>query len=208
MILNTIRIILEEFIIWNGLTLCRIGIEIVIHMNTIYIIAAHDIFYNFTDIVAIFRYSRVQDKLIVICKTTHRLANGNMILCQFLRTFCFGTIWINPCMEFHMTLMTLIDHPLQWIPVRTWCYTLLPSKESAPRFDLTLIESITLRTYLEDNHIYTIFLQLIELICQCLLHFLGSHTLELSVYALNPRTTHFPFHLSTCCHSEQQRHYK
>ena len=62
------------------------------------------------------------------------------------------------------------------------------------------------RTNLENNDIHTIFLQLVELVGQRLLHPLFAHTLELSVDALYPRTTHLPF-LGFCHYGHHTGHH-
>ena len=80
-------------------------------------------------------------------------------------------------------------------PVRLRRPTLLTGQETAPWFELALVESVALRTHLEDNHIHTVLHQLIELIGQRLLHLLGAHALKLSVDTLNPRTAHLTLRL-------------
>ena len=190
-ILDTIVIQTELLCIGNRLTLHRIGIKIVVHVNTVDIITGDDILCHFADIIAVLSHTRIQDKHIIVSKTTHGFPNGNMIRGQLLGGLRLSTIGIDPGMQFHATLVTLVDHPLQRIPVRLRSFTLLTCEETAPRFEFALIEGVALRTYLEDNHIHTVLLQLVELIGQRLLHLLGTHTLKLSVDALNPRTTHF-----------------
>ena len=109
-------------------------------------------------------------------------------------------------MQLHPTLVALFDHPFQGIPVGTWCLTLLSGQETAPRFELTLIEGIALRANLEDDHIHSVSLQLVELIGQRLLHLHCSKSLELPVNTLDPRATHLPLLLCAHCHREHQRH--
>jgi hypothetical protein len=53
--------------------------------------------------------------------------------------------------------------------------------------------TITLWAHLEDDGIDSVFLELVQLIGQGLLHFLRTYTLELSVHALNPCTAKFAF---------------
>ena len=129
-----------------------------------------------------------------------------MVGCQLLRALGLRTIGIDPGVELHTTFMTLVYHPLQRIPIRRRCHTLLSCQKTTPRFYLTLIERITLRTNLKDDDVHTVFLQLVELVSQRLLHPLFAHTLELSVDALYPRTTHLPF-LGFCHYGHHTGHH-
>ena len=115
------------------------------------------------------------------------------------------TIRINPRMQLHTTLMTLVYHPLQRVPIGRRCLTLLACQETTPRFYATLIERITFRTHLEDNRVDTIFLEFIQLIRQSLLHLLRSHSQELSVHTLNPSTAKLTFFLSTCVNGQESQ---
>lgn len=89
-------------------------------------------------------------------------------------------------MQLHATLVTLLNHPLQRIPVRRRSLSLLSCKEAAPRFDVAFIQRITLCSYLKEDGVDAVLLQLVELIGKCLLHLLCGHSDELSVYALYP----------------------
>lgn len=75
-----------------------------------------------------------------------------------------GTIRIDPGMNLHSTLMTLLNHPLQRIPIRRWSLALDTGEELAPRFKITLIKGITFGTYLEDDGIHAILLQFVKLL--------------------------------------------
>ena len=67
-------------------------------------------------------------------------------------------------MQLHTTTVTLVYHPLQRIPVRRRSLTLLASEESAPRFEVALVQRVALGTYLKEDGIDSILLQLVELI--------------------------------------------
>ena len=174
-------------------------------MDAVDIVTGHDILGHLTNIITVLSYTRVQYKQLVVGETVHGLAHTDMIGCQHLRALGLSAIGIDPSVQLHPTFMTLVDHPLQGIPIRTGGFTLLTRQESTPGFELALIEGVTLRTHLEDDHVHTVLLQLVKLIGQRLLHLLCSHTLELSVNTLDPRTAHLPL-LGTCCHRKQQRH--
>ena len=160
-------------------------------MDTVDIIAGDDILGHLTDIVAVLWHTGIENKHIVVSKAGHRLSDSDMLRGQLLGGLRLGAIGIDPGVQFHPTLMALGNHPLKGIPVRLRGLTLLTGEETAPRLKLALIEGIALRAYLEDNHIHTVLLQLVELIGQRLLHLLGTHPLKLSVDTLNPRATHF-----------------
>lgn len=75
-------------------------------------------------------------------------------------------------------------------------YYYLPSEDQAlhksvamkttPRLYVTLVESITFCTYLEDDGIYSITFQFIQLVDEVFLHNFSTHSHKLSVYALYP----------------------
>ena len=175
-------------------------------METVNIITADDILHNRTDIVTVLRDAGIQEEHLVVGKTVHRLSDSNMVSSQLLCALGLRTIGINPGVELHTTLMTLVNHPLQRIPIWRRCHPLLACQKTAPRFYLTLIERITLRTNLKDDDVHTVFLQLVELVSQRLLHPLFDHALELSVDALYPRTTHLPF-LGFCHYGHHTGHH-
>ena len=189
----------------NRLPCSRIRIEIVVHVNTIHIVTSHDVFSHLTDIVAVFWDTRIQDQQIVILKTGLWCTLGDMTGGQSFCGLRPGTIRIDPGMQFHPTLMAFVNHPLQGIPIGRRSLPLDTCKETAPRLQLTLVKGVALWTYLEDNHVYTIFLQLIELITQCLLHLHCTQTLELSVHTLYPCATHLTL-LAHCWQSQQHCH--
>ena len=74
-------------------------------------------------------------------------------------------------MNLHSTLMTLLNHPLQRVPIRQRGLALDTGEELTPRFEVTLIKGIAFGTHLEDDGIHAILLQFIEL--------LGEHRLDL-----------------------------
>ena len=106
-------------------------------------------------------------------------------------------------MNLHSTLMTLLNHPLQRIPIRRWSLALDTGEELAPRFKITLIKGITFGTYLEDDGIHAILLQFVQLLGEHRLNLLGRFTQILSVDTLDPGATEFTFVL---CHQRSLKH--
>ena len=192
-VLQSIIIKLEFTIVGNNFTRSWIRIEIIVDVQTIYIIAAHNVVYHLINIFPVGRIARVENKLSCIRKYLTRLLNGNMITSQSISTLSFGTIRINPRMQFHPALMTLLNHPLQRIPKRIGRLSLHACQETAPWFITTLIERIALGPHLEDDGIDTILLQFIQLITQRALHVGRSHSFELAIYTLNPSASKLTF---------------
>ena len=200
---KSLTITLEVVGIGNLYTCYRIRIEVIINMQSVDIIACQDISYHLADIVTILSQCRIQQCQSIILEAALRITTYHMISGISMCRLGLGTIRVNPSMQLHTTLMTLLYHPLQRVPIRLWCLTLLTSKIIAPRLYLTLVECITLWAHLEDDSITTILLQLVELISQHLLHLLSRHTLKLSVDTLYPCTTKFTLHLRPCGASEE-----
>ena len=157
-VFDTVRVLTILLIIRNHLSSCGIRIEIIIHMDAIDIIACHDILSHRTDIVAVLGDARIQDELLVIGEAALRMHHAHMIGSQHRGTLSLGAIRVDPRMQFHTTLVTLLYHPLQRIPIRRRCLALLSRQKTAPGLYTTLIECITLWSHLEDDGIYPILL--------------------------------------------------
>lgn len=192
-VLQSIIIKLEFTTVGNDFTRSWIRIKIIVDVQTIHIIATHNVVYHLINIFPVGWVTRVENKLSCIRKYLAGLLDGNMIAGQSGSTLGFGTIRINPCVQFHSALMTLFYHPLQWIPKRVWCLSLHACQETTPWFITTLIERIALGPHLEDDGIDTILLQFIQLITQRALHVGRSHSFELPIYTLNPSPSKLTF---------------
>ena len=94
---------------------------------------------------------------------------------QFLRTFRFGPVGIDPSMQFHAPCMTLGYHPLQRIPVGRRRRALLSGQITAPRLEAAGIKRVELGTYLKQDGIDTALLQFIQLVRQRTLHLCRIH---------------------------------
>ena len=179
---------LKECLVGNVHASHRIRIKIVVNMETVDIVACHNVTHHLTDEVAVLLDGRIQQHQTVVFEATLRIAVDDMTTDRAMCRLGLGTIGINPSMQFHIALMALFNHPFQRVPVGLRCPTLLSCQIVAPRLQLTLVEGIAFGTHLENDGIATIFFQLIQLITQRLLHILGRHALELSVDTLYPRT--------------------
>ena len=147
-----------------------IGIEIVVDMQSIDIVAAKDVANDMTYILTVFIVGGIEDILSVVLEYEIAASLCNMLWRQDIRGLGLGTIGIYPCMEFHATLVALLHHPLQGVPIRRRRLALLPREETAPRLDAALIEGVALGAHLEDDGVGTILLQFVQLIGQGLLH--------------------------------------
>ena len=180
-------------IVGNLNTSNGIGIEVVIDVQAVDIIARHNITDDVANIVAAGLLGRIQQRQTVVLKRPLGMFYNDVVAGIFVRQFRLGTIGINPCVQLHAALVALVDHPRQRIPIGIGFCALFASQIVAPRLDIALVERVALGANLEDDGVATVFLQFVQLIGQRLFHRLGTHALELSIHALNPRTAELSF---------------
>ena len=65
-------------------------------------------------------------------------------------------------MQLHAAGVTLVNHPLQRVPVGLRRCALLPGEETAPRLQLAGVERVGLRPYLEEVGVDIAALQSVE----------------------------------------------
>ena len=192
---NAIAILSELRIVGYGLSSCGIGIKVVVHVDTVHVVAGDDVACHLADVVAVLWNAGIQDGQPVILEAVLRLALGYVVGSQQGSALGTGTVGVNPCVQLHTATMALVNHPAQGVPVRRRGLSLPSGKETAPRLDATFVEGVTLRTYLKDNGVHTVAPQLVQLVAERLLHLLRPHSLELTVNTLNPGTAHFALRL-------------
>ena len=129
------RLLAEELLIRNLTSGLWIWIEIIINMESINIISAYNVHSHLANIVGCSLQPRVQQRQLAILKTEirtplHDILRRNLLIRSYAM---LGTIRINPGMKLHTTIMTLLYHPLQRIPIRRRSLSLHPRKELAPR---------------------------------------------------------------------------
>ena len=105
-------------------------------MNRIHIITGNNIGNHHTNVFTAFGQSRIKIQLITISNKPLRMNVINMIGSQIVILIGFRPIRINPCMKFHPTFMTFINHKLHRIPIRRRRLTLYSCQKTAPRFQL------------------------------------------------------------------------
>ena len=198
LIAETAAIACKAGIIREILSLDRIGIEIIVHVNGIHIIARHDVGYHLTDMIAAFGKRRVEVKLVAIRHEPLRMRIINMDGRKLVLQRSLYPIRINPSMKLHAPLVALLNHKLHRVPIRFRGFALHTCQETAPRFVLRSIQRIGFGTHLKNNGIDTCTLQGVQLIYQDLLQPVGRYATELSVYRLNPCGTKFTFRMCGC----------
>ena len=170
-------------------------------MNAIDIITAGYVTGYLADPDPVLGTPRIEEQQAIIVQEERRVAQIGMIRSQGRGSLRLGTIGIYPGMQLHAAGMALFNHPLQWVPIGIGGQALLPCQISAPRLQLAGIEGIALGPDLKEDGIDAVFLQLVQLIRQSLLHTVSANTLELTVYTLNPSPAELPLGvLSRNCH--------
>ena len=170
-----------------------IGIEVVIDVQSIDVIACHDVADDIADIVAAGLQGRVQQRQTVVLERPFGMLHNDMVASIAVCRLRLGTIGVNPCVQLHAALVALVDHPSQRVPIGIGFGALFAGQVVAPWLDVALIEGVALGPHLEDDGVAAVFLQLVQLVRQRLFHRLGTHALKLSVHALNPGAAELAF---------------
>ena len=165
-------------------SLNRIRIEIVIHVDSVHIIAGHNIRHDLTDIFTTLGKCRVEVQLVSISNKPFRM----LIIYMFRRQLVL----------------------LHRVPHRRRHLSLCPCQKTAPRFMLRSIQRIRFGTHLKDNRINTRPLKRVQLANQCLFQSFCGNTAKLSVDSLYPCSTKLTFGIFVarrhlCPHSHSQK---
>ena len=192
-VLESVVVLGELLVVGNLLTGSGIRIEIVVDMDSIHVIAAHDVLHHLTDIVAVGGDAWVQDTQAVVREYSFGMGDCDMIVGKHRRPLGAGTIGIEPRMQLHPTLVALLHHPIQRVPIGRGSLTLHTRQETAPRLVFAFVERVALRAHLEDDGVHPILLQFVELASQLLLYGHRALTLELAIHTLNPRPAELAF---------------
>ena len=108
-------------------------------MQSVNVIAAQDVSYDITYIPAVFIVCRIKYILSVIFKYHVGPLACYMVGGKGIGVFRLRTVRVYPGMKFHASLMALVNHPLQRVPIRRRGLALLSGQESAPRLYIALI---------------------------------------------------------------------
>ena len=141
----------KTFIIRKSLAGQRIRIEIIVHVNAIYVVIAHDFTHHSQDMSLRLRQSGIQPK-------TASILYHQMTILAHERLFVIGffhrqlhAIRIDPGMNIHVASMASLRKIKQRIPTRI--LALLSGNETTPGFVRRFIPGIALRTHLKQHHI-------------------------------------------------------
>ena len=166
-----------------------VRIEIVVDVEAVDVVAAHNIGSYLTDIMAVFSFSGIENQKAVIRKTTIGIQLRRVISRQSARAFRLRTERIDPRVQLHPAQVALLHHPSQRVPIRRGRHALTPRKVTAPRLVGTIIQGIAFHSHLEDNRIHAAGFKGVELAGQIGLHSFALQALKLPVNGLNPRAS-------------------
>ena len=157
-------------------SLDRIGIEIIVHVQGIDIIAHQDIPDHSINKVAALGQAWVEIEFSVgILEEPLGMLIVDVALGRLVILAAGHTIGVDPSMQFHAAKVGLIYHELQGVPFGTGCLARLTSEPARPRFQFTGIACIGLWPNLPDDRITVGLLQEVELLDEILTHLLGRH---------------------------------
>ena len=188
---HAVAISAKGLLIGDGLSRHRIGVEIIIDMQSVDIVTAHDVGGHVADVFTVFGEARIKDVEAVVFEEALRMAHVGVRSSQFLGSLGFGAEGIYPGVELHAAAVAFPHHPGQRVPQRRGRLSLPAGQEAAPGFQGALIERIGLAAHLKDDGVDTTGLQLVELVRQVALHFIAAHALKLAIDNLYPRTAKF-----------------
>ena len=170
-----------------------IGIEVVVHVDGIDIVARHNVAHHLADVITALRQGRVEEQLVAVGKEPLGVAVVDVLRRQLVGQRRLHPIRVDPGMKLHAALVALVYHELHGVPIGLRCLPLYPRQVTAPGLKLRGIERVGLGAHLEDDGIDARLLQGVELADEGGLHLRGRHALELAVHRLNPGGTEFTF---------------
>ena len=185
------RVSPEVSLVGDSLTV-GVGVEVVVDVKSVHIIASHDVVGHTADIVAVLLQSGVEDELACVCERALGMLHGDVAGSHLPGRGYPCAVGVDPRMQLHAALVALLHHPLQRVPVGTWRLPLTACKETAPRLDGAGIQRVALGTYLEDDGVDTVSPKHVQLMGELLLHRRCREPIVLSVDNLHPSPAEFP----------------
>ena len=152
-----------EGLVGHGHAVLRIGIEIVVHVQSVHIVASDDVLYDHASVHAVGFQGGIEDIKVAILEIAVGMFHTIVVGGELTGAFGLGPVGIDPGVQFHATGMTLIHHPCQGIPAIGGGKALLTRQVAAPGLITRLVERVALSTYLEKNGIDTCSMQHVEL---------------------------------------------
>lgn len=191
-----VAVFFERFRVGKFLPFDRVGVEIVVHVHGVDVVAVDYVAHHRADKCAVFGESGVEIELLAIAQESLGVLVVEVILGEHFLVVGCNAVGVEPCVEFHAASVALVHHEFQRVPLRLGGYTLCARKEAAPRLDFRLVESIGLRTHLEYHGVHSGSLQLVEQRDEVGLVFLGRLFGILSLpHGVNPGAAKFAFRI-------------
>ena len=190
---DAVVVFLERGIVGDGLSGYGVGVEVVVDMEAVNIVATDDVLHHLTDVLAVLVEGGVEDEQVVISEEALGPLHIGVVVGQLGGTFRLGAVGIYPGVEFHLSLVTFAYHPFQRVPVGCGGLTLQAGEETAPRFIGGSVHSIGFTAYLKHHGVDATLLHSIELFGEASLRAFGAEALELAVDDLHPRTAELAF---------------
>ena len=163
-----------------------VGIEIVVDVQSVNVVAADDVAHHLADVFAVLRYSGIEEQQLAILEEALRMLEIGVGGGQHGGACRLGAVGVYPSVELHAAAVALVNHPLEGVPVGLGCHALLTGEKSAPGLQLAGVEGVALSPDLEEDGIDMAALQGIEMPPQGGLHPVAAQGLELSVNTLDP----------------------
>ena len=187
--LHTVAILCIALLVGELLVLNGIGIEIVVHMDCIYVVAGYDVAYYLGDEVAALGQTRIEQNLLTVANEPFGVLVVDVVFRQLVSLDRRNAIGVDPSVQLDVALVALVDHKLQGVPHRVGSFTCGAGQIAAPRLQLRRIEGVSRRADLPQNGIDTGQLERIDHINQISLSLLRSHcSVLLLMNGVNPRT--------------------
>ena len=167
-----------------------IRIEVVVHVNSIHIVARNDVPYHAADELAARRYARVEEYLFVVADEPFGMFMVDVRIRKRRIASRAGAIGIEPGVELHVAAMALGDEEGHQVEIPFGGEALLAGVEAAPRFQFRGIEGIGFGAYLEDDGVDAAPLEIVQFADEAPFHLrdghLGVFALEGSLYPCAP----------------------
>ena len=173
--------------IGNGEPRHGVGVEVVVDVQPVHVVAAHDVGGDGTDILAVLRHAGVEENEVVVFEEAFRVLHVGVRRRQLRSALRLGTERVDPRVQLHAALMAFVHHPRQRVPIGRGALSLPPREVAAPRFVGRLVKGVGLAAHLEHHGVHPALLQRVQLIGEIALHGVARKALELAVDKLYPR---------------------
>ena len=131
----------------------RIGIEVVVHMDGIHVVALHDVNHHRANPRTALGQSGIEVEPFVKDDEILGMLPVKVIARKVEVLRHIHAVRIDPGVELHAALVAKADQVFHRVPFRLWCLALLARQKTAPGLIAAAIERITFWTHLEDDGI-------------------------------------------------------